>query len=166
MVTQNPLAVDDLIATLFGAGAFQILNASCELGLFPLLYDTPGLTAEEIATKLTLRSRSIQVLLMGTTALRLTSLQDGRYRNATILDALLRDGSWEILRDMVAFEAHVVYEAQADFVDSLRKDENVGLRRFPGQGNDLYHRLQGHPELEQLFYTSVCDPGLGCPTRC
>ncbi|MGH3806141.1 MAG: methyltransferase [Pseudonocardiaceae bacterium] len=150
--TQGPLTRDDLIVTLFGAGAFQILNAGCELGLFSLLCNEPGLTAGEIAGKLALRSRPTQVLLLGTTALRLTSLADGRYRNAALLDESLRDGSWEILRDMVAFEAHIVYQAQADFVESLRQDTNVGLRRFPGQGTDLYHRLAGNPELEALFY--------------
>ncbi|MGH3827080.1 MAG: hypothetical protein ACRDQX_07890 [Pseudonocardiaceae bacterium] len=128
MIPQTPLSVDDLTATLFGAGAFQILNAGCALGLFPLLSDAPGLAAEEIATRLALRSRPVQVLLLGTTALRLTCLRHGRYRNAGIIDESLRDGSWEILRDMVAFEAHIVYEAQADFVDSLRRNENVGLR--------------------------------------
>lgn len=152
MVAQNPLTHDDLTATLFGAAGFQILNAGCELGLFSLLYNTLGLTAEEIATKLMLRSRPTEVLLLGTTALRLTSLHDGRYRNAAILDEFMHDGSWEIILDMVAFEAHIVYEAQADFVDSLQRDDNVGLRRFPGQGNDLYHRLSSDPQLEQLFY--------------
>ncbi|MGH3699163.1 MAG: hypothetical protein ACRDQY_06790, partial [Pseudonocardiaceae bacterium] len=55
--TQGPLTRDDLIVTLFGAGAFQILNAGCELGLFSLLCNEPGLTAGEIAGKLALRSR-------------------------------------------------------------------------------------------------------------
>ncbi|CAM4349107.1 methyltransferase [Nocardiopsis rhodophaea] len=150
--TASPLTRQDLVGTVFGAAAFQALNAGCELGLFALLNGEPGLTEEEIASRLDLRPRPTRILLLATTALRLTSLDGGRYRNAELIDSLFADGTWEIITDMVAFEAHIVYEAQADFTASLRADTNVGLRRFAGEGEDLYHRLAARPDLERLFY--------------
>jgi predicted O-methyltransferase YrrM len=152
VINQNQFTRQDLVGTLFGAAAFQVLNAGSELGLFQLLQNNPDLTGEEIRSKLELQSRATEILLLATTALRLTTIQDGFYRNADLLDEMFRDGSWEIISDIISFEANIVYEAQADFVESLRSNTNLGLRRFAGEGEDLYHRLAASPELEQLFY--------------
>jgi ubiquinone/menaquinone biosynthesis C-methylase UbiE len=59
---------------------------------------------------------------------------------------------WETFTDVVAFEADIVYEGQADLVASLRSNTNVGLRRIRGTGRDLYHRLSENPDLERVFY--------------
>ncbi|GAA4832504.1 methyltransferase [Saccharopolyspora rosea] len=152
MGDSRSLTRQDLTRTLFGAAAFQLLNAGCRLGLFRLLHDEPGLTSEAIGSALRLRRRPTDVLLLGTTALGLTSLAGGGYRNAELLDEMFRDGSWEVLSDIVAFEADIVYEPQADFLASLREDTNVGLRRFAGDEDDLYRRLSNTPALEQLFF--------------
>ncbi|MFE4513376.1 methyltransferase, partial [Kitasatospora sp. NPDC056783] len=56
------------------------------------------------------------------------------------------------MRPGAAFEAHIVYEAQADFTESLRHNTNIGLRRIRGVGRDLYHRFAENPELERVFY--------------
>lgn len=155
MSNDNPLTRQDLVHTLFGAAAFQMLNAGCELGLFELLHRRPGITRERIGDELELRPRPVEVLLLGTTALRLTVLENGGYRNAELIEEIFHTGTWEIISDMVRFEAGIVYEPQADFVDSLRQNTNVGLRRVPGNGDDLYHRLADSPELEQLFYRTM-----------
>ncbi|MBB6174542.1 SAM-dependent methyltransferase [Nocardiopsis mwathae] len=149
---RTPLSRQDLVGTLFGAAAFQALSAGCELGLFTLLNERPGLSEDEVAAGLGLRPRPTRILLLATTALRLTELDGGRYRNAELIDAHFADGTWEIITDMTAFEAHIVYAAQADFTEALRADTNVGLRRFEGEGEDLYHRLAARPDLERLFY--------------
>ncbi|MTD53334.1 methyltransferase domain-containing protein [Amycolatopsis sp. RM579] len=129
-----------------------MLNAGHELGLFRLLAERPELTAGDIAGALGVAPRSADILLLGTTALRLTVFDNGRYRNARLIDAMFADDSWEILGDLITFEDRIVYPAQADFVESLRQNRNVGLRRFPGEGTDLYHRLAEDPALEELFY--------------
>jgi L-tyrosine C(3)-methyltransferase len=149
---EHQLSTDALVGILFGAGAFQLLNAGCELGLFPLLHRSSGLTRDAVARELGLAPRPAQILLLGTTALGLTGQRDGRYRNAALVEDMLRDGTWEIIEDLVTFEARIVYPAQVDFVEALRRDTNVGLRRFPGEGSDLYHRLAATPALERLFY--------------
>ncbi|GAA1385899.1 hypothetical protein GCM10009639_08960 [Kitasatospora putterlickiae] len=145
--------LEDLTPVLFGHAAFQYLNAGCELGLFDLLHDTPDLTKEHVGRELALAARATDILLLGTTALGLTTVrEDGRYRDAPVIEHLFTDGRWPRFTSVVAFEAHIVYEAQADFTASLRENGNVGLRRIRGTGRDLYHRLAENPELERVFY--------------
>lgn len=151
---RNPLTREGFVGILFGAGAFQMLNAACELGLFGLLRhaEDDGLTAPEIADRLRLEARPVQILLLGTTALGLTTCIDGRYRNGDLVDESFRDGSWQIIEDLVAFQAQITAPATLDFTESLRRNTNVGLQRFPGDGTDLYHRLSADSRMEQLFY--------------
>lgn len=146
------LTKEGLAGILFGAGAFQMLNAGCGLGLFRLLHRRPDLSTEDIADTLGLAARPAQILLLGTTALGLTTRTDGGYRNGVVIEELFREGAWDVIEDITEFQDKVTGPASMDFVASLRADSNVGLRRIPGHGHDLYHRLAGDPELEQLFY--------------
>lgn len=59
---------------------------------------------------------------------------------------------WQRFRDTVGFEQHVVYAGQADFTESLRANENVGLRRIPGEAPDLYRRLGESEHLSEVFF--------------
>ncbi|MGW6918979.1 methyltransferase [Kitasatospora sp. NPDC054939] len=152
MANVPPLTHDGLVRILFGSSAFQMLNAGCRLGLFPLLDRSPGLDPEEIGRELGLRPRPVQILLLGTTALGLTVREGDAYRNADLLAAMFADDTWEITADLVEYEERIVRPAEVDFTDSLRADHNVGLRRIAGEGGDLYHRLSADPDLEQLFY--------------
>lgn len=150
------LALPDLVPILFGHAAFQQLNAVCELGLPELLHQHTTLTGEQVAEKLDLPPRSAGVLLLGSTALRLTTrTDDGRYANARVIEEAFADGSWPRLRDIVEFQARIAYAPAADYADSLRKGENVGLRHFPGETRDLYSRLANTPGLEDLFYRGM-----------
>lgn len=146
------LSRTDLVGTLFGAAAFQTLHAGVDLGLFDLLHTRPGIDAEAVRTGLGLAERSGDVLLQAAASLRLVVVADGRYRNADLVEEMIGDTTFDIVRDLVAFEAKIVYPAQQDTVESLRTDSNVGLGRFPGAGDDLYRRIAGIPELEALFY--------------
>jgi len=152
MSNVRPLTHEDLVRVLFGSSAFQVLNAGVKLGLFALLHRHPDLTVEKLAEELRLERRPVQILLLGTSALGFTVRTGDVYRNAALLEGMFKDGSWEIIADLVAFEEAFVLPTQIDFTESLQKNTNVGLRRIPGEGSDLYHRLAGHPELQQLFY--------------
>lgn len=150
---QKPqLSLDDLTPILFGAAAFQHLNAGCELGLFDLLHAKQNLTKAQIAKELNLKPRAIDILLLGTTALRLTENSDGVYRNSSVLTQLQKEETWQIFKDVVAFEQYIVYAGQVDFTASLRENSNVGLRQVPGKGRDLYHRLAENPDMQSVFY--------------
>jgi len=141
-----------LTIVLFGHAAFQYLHAACELGLFEFLRSHPGASREDIAVALDLQPRPADILVFGVTALGLVNAKGGRYRNGKSIDRLFQLGQWHHFFDIVEFEAHIVYEGQADFAESLRADRNVGLRRIPGTGRDLYHRLSENPDLERIFY--------------
>ncbi|RAY12595.1 methyltransferase [Actinomadura craniellae] len=142
----------ELVPILFGHAAFQQLNAACELGLFELLHERGPLGAAEVAEALGLGRRPAGILLLGTTALRLTAVEGGRYRTGPAVAAAFAQGSWPVLRDIVEFQARVSYLPAADFAESLRTGENAGIRHFPGDTRDLYSRLAGVPGLEELFY--------------
>ncbi|WET81653.1 methyltransferase [Amycolatopsis sp. QT-25] len=148
----GPLSMDDLTPILFGHAAFQYLNAGCRLGLFRLLHETPDVPKKQIGIDLGLDERATDVLLLGTTSLRLTSVRNDTYRNASVLNDLFVSGQWEAFTSVVDFESDIVYESQADFVESLRHNTNVGLRRIRGVGRDLYQRLAENPPLERTFY--------------
>lgn len=151
-VQELPASTEALVPVLFGHAAFQHLNAGCELGLFELLDERPGAGSAEIAERLQLSPRPVRVLLIGTTALDLTRRSGEGYANSPMIEDLFRVGMWPLFRDLVEFEARIVYVSHAEYVASLRSDTNAGLRWFPGDEPDLYQRLQHSPELIDLFY--------------
>ncbi|MBO8191487.1 methyltransferase domain-containing protein [Streptomyces oryzae] len=144
--------MDRLSFILFGHAAFQYLNAACELGLLDLLAERGPLSEEEVREQLGLQERACAVLLLGSTALGLTVKDGSGYRVADLVASLRADGTWQKIKDTVAFEQDIVYEGQADFAESLLRNTNVGLRRVPGDQPDLYQRLGGNPRLESVFY--------------
>ncbi|MEU7846049.1 methyltransferase [Micromonospora parva] len=150
--TPPRLDMSGLSAILFGHAAFEYLNAACELGLFELLHDTGELTKPEIAAKLGLEERAGDILMLGCTALGLTVKTAEKYTNAAPITALIDDGDWQRFKDTVAFEQYIVYDGQRELTESLRRNTNVGLARFPGTGRNLYHRLGEDSRLEGVFY--------------
>lgn len=145
-------SMNDLTPILFGASAFQQLNAACELGLFDLLHHRPNLCKEEIGAELELQPRAIDILLLGTTALHLTEKAGTLYNNSRVIDDMVSNGVWQIFKDVVAFEQYICYAGQVDLTESLRSNTNVGLCRVPGSGRDLYRRLSENPHLQKVFY--------------
>jgi ubiquinone/menaquinone biosynthesis C-methylase UbiE len=149
---RRPLDMDGLSWCLFGHGAFQYLNAACELGLFELLTRHGPLSKAEIRSALGLAHRATDILLLGCTSLGLVTKSNGHYAAAGIISRLMHSGDWRRFKDTVAFEQYVVYEGQVDFTESLKANTNVGLRRVRGTGRDLYHRLAENPHMEKVFY--------------
>jgi hypothetical protein len=147
-----PKSAASLVPVLFGHAAFQHLNAACQLGLLELLHECPGVTAAQIAERLALQPRAARILLLGTTSLNLSILLGDRYQNSSAIEDLFADGVWEIFRDLVEFEASIVYLSHSDYVESLKKNTNAGLHWFPGTEPDLYRRLEHSPRLLELFY--------------
>ena len=147
-----PLSMPDFVPILFGHAAFQQLHAASELGLFELLHRRPAAGKPAIAQQLQLSARSVDLLLLGTTSLRLTTTAAGGYRNSAVVEDLFVRGTWPVFRDIIEFQARVAYLPASDYVESLRTGENLGIRHFPGETRDLYTRLANVPGLEELFY--------------
>jgi L-tyrosine C(3)-methyltransferase len=152
MVDHSPLTMQGFVPILFGHAAFQQLNAGRELGLFEFLERFPEVTTGQIAEGIGLGPRATGILLMGTTSLGLTVKKSDRYTNCEIIADAFKNGSWQVLRDIVEFQAKISYIPASDYAESLRTGENVGIRHFPGDTRDLYSRLAHTGGLEQLFY--------------
>jgi SAM-dependent methyltransferase len=148
----SPLDQQDLTLLLFGHAAFQYLRAGIELGLFDKLQQQPGLGRAELRAALELEDRALDILLLGTTALRLIEHSGDGYRNCARISEVFAEGRWDTLRAVIGFEAYVAYAGLVDFTESLRANTNVGLRRIPGTGEDLYHRLPDNPAMNEVFY--------------
>lgn len=146
------LSYDELTQILLGHSAFQFVRAGAELGLFDLLRERPGLSREEIGAALRLQDRALDILLLGTASLRLVHRVNGHYENSPTITHLYDQGLWDTVRAVIGFEAYITYQGLMDFPESLRENSNVGLRRFPGTGPTLYHRLTENPDLSEIFY--------------
>jgi ubiquinone/menaquinone biosynthesis C-methylase UbiE len=142
---------DGLSRLLYGHAAFQYLAAACELNLLDSLAAEPA-TKQEIAARLGLAERAADVLMLGCSSVGLTAQRNGRYEIGAAVKELIAAGDWQRFKDIVAFYQHIVYVPETDFPESLRQNRNVGLRRIPGEGRDLYHRLSEHPQLRRVFY--------------
>ena len=112
----------------------------------------PGWTGRNSATALDLQDRALDILLLGVTALRLVEQREDRYHNNQTISRLFSEGRWEVVTAVIGFEAYINYPGLSDFTESLQENTNVGLRRVPGSGPTLYHRLTGDPELSKVFY--------------
>src|SRR5215213_4780240 len=115
------LSTRELNLILFGHAAFQYLNAGCSFKIFDLLHESP-LTKEEIGEQTGLKTRPLNCLLLGLTSLGLVLKIQDTYRNSLIIESFFRNEMWKIFRDVVRFEADIVYEGQSDFTESLRTD--------------------------------------------
>lgn len=150
--THDSLSMDDLGFLLFSHSAFQYLNAGTTLGLFELLHKSPGLKVNDVMEELKLAYRAARSLLLGCTSLKLVLKEGERYYNSATVGKLFTDNQWDIFYDTVQFEGQICYDGQTDLVESLKQDTNVGLRRVPGEGSDLYHRYAEDEKLQEVFY--------------
>jgi L-tyrosine C(3)-methyltransferase len=148
----QPLDMDGLLLLTFGASAFQILHSAVRRGLLDELAAHPGPTKEVLMEKLGLAQRPADILLLGTTALGLTVKSDGRYYLPEVLADLAETDDWKRYKDVVLFQQVVAYAGSVDFDESLTENRHVGLRRIPGTGPTLYHRLHQNPLMQQAFY--------------
>src|SRR6185295_11374755 len=123
-----------------------------ELGLFTLLVQRPGLTAEEIASELKLEDRAARGLLLGVSALGLIRSSNGEFANSREIESLVTGGWWCEFVDTLRFEARIVYPGQEFMLESLRTNRNQGLQRIAGSGDDLYRRLESNSVLREVFF--------------
>jgi tRNA A58 N-methylase Trm61 len=158
VATNNPtdtLNFDDLVLIAEGHTAFQLLWAGVELGVFSLLAKCPRIGKDEIAKRLSIEAYPTRILLLGLTALRLIFKEGDEYRNSAAAENFLVKDNPENLVDVLGWQAHIVYRGELDFVESLRQGTNVGLRQFPGDGDNLYARLAQDPPLEAVFHRAM-----------
>ena len=152
---KGPLTADELITLMQGQTAFQLLWAGHKLGLFSLLSREPGLARTAIAKRLRLADYPARILLVGLTSLRVIRKIGEGHHNARMTERWLVPERPRSFANVLGWQAEIVYPGLVDFVESLKKNTNVGLRHFPGPGNTLYQRLTKHPKLEKTFQDAM-----------
>jgi tRNA A58 N-methylase Trm61 len=151
----DELDIERLALIAAGHSAFQLLWAGVELNVFDILSKNPGLSKMQIAEKIGLEAQPTRILLTGLTALKLLVKEKDSYRNAAIVQQLLVRDSPQSLVDILGWQALIVYPGEMDFLESLRRNTNIGLGRFPGDENNLYQRLAHDPALEKVFHRAM-----------
>ncbi|MGR6033908.1 MAG: methyltransferase [Candidatus Nitrosoglobus sp.] len=151
----NELDLDSFFLICAGHTAFQLLWAGVELGLYDLLSKNPESSFDEIANSLNLEPQPTRVLLTGLTVLRIIKKNGRQYTNAKLTEQMLVSNKPDSFAPVLGWQRYIVYEGLIDFVDSLRKNDNIGLRRFPGQGDTLYQRLVSDPFRERVFQDAM-----------
>jgi cyclopropane fatty-acyl-phospholipid synthase-like methyltransferase len=71
------------------------------------------------------------------------------------VEQLVVSDSPQSMVDILGWQAHIVYPGEMDFLESLRRNTNVGLSRFPGNETNLYQRLAHDPVLEKVFHRAM-----------
>jgi L-tyrosine C(3)-methyltransferase len=146
MADTRKLDMDRLLLIAGGHSAFQLLWAGVELGTFDHLSREPGMT---------LQLYPCRVLMIGLTALGLVRKQGDQYFNAELTEQMLVKGKPGYAAPILGWQAEIVYPGMGEFVASLKQSTNVGLTRFPGNGQTLYERLASHPAKERIFQSAM-----------
>ncbi|MBW2735779.1 MAG: methyltransferase domain-containing protein [Deltaproteobacteria bacterium] len=148
---------EQLSLIMQGHVAFQMLWAGVELGIFDCLSKRPNLSEDDVGTALGLQPRSARVLLTGLRALQVVEGDASGLRNSIAAEAMLTSHSETSWARALGWQRHIVYPGAMDFVAALKQGTNVGLKHFPGEGDDLYTRLEYDPQLERVFQDAMSD---------
>ncbi len=141
-----------LILILHGAAAFQLLHAGVAFGVFDELHDEGQLSLQKLEKRTGLKKEPLRCLLFGLSSLRLIVKHPNGYSNASCFENVFRRKEWNVFRRVVLLQAQVVYDGQTDYVESLLRNRNVGVRRYPGSGDTIYERLSASVPLQRVFY--------------
>jgi L-tyrosine C(3)-methyltransferase len=154
-IMKDDLDFEGLALYAAGHTAFQLLWAGTQLGVFGLLSKKPRSTHPEIAKEIGLQQQPARILLTGLAALRLIIKEGDHYKNSAIAQQILVPDSPQSMVDVLGWQALIVYPGEIDFLESLKRGTNVGLRRFPGNEDNLYERLAHDPVLEKAFHDAM-----------
>lgn len=145
-----PPEMQQFFELAMGHFKFQFMAGGVECDLFSALAREPGLVRAEIMARTGLEERPCRVLLFGCASVDLVRKEGDRYFNSLIGAMLSKDHPNSQI-DFVVWE-QMRYRGMAWFVESLKKNTNVGVREFPGTGETLYERVAGNPALRPTFH--------------
>lgn len=153
--SDGELDFEGLIFIGCGHTASQLLWAGCEFDLFSLLDRDGPRTREELAAELKIDAQPARILLDGLAAMKVLCKDGERYANSVAAARHLVRGKPECMIATFGWQHHIVYPGLLDFIESLKANRNVGLRRFPGAGETLYQRLANDPATERIFQDAM-----------
>ena len=135
----------------------QTLVSACDLDLFTFLSQHPGAGRGDLERGLGLTEYCTRVLMLAacTTGLVRKEPRTGKYYNSDLAEKVLVKGSPQSMLPFVQFNYKIQQRGSAQLTRSLRESRNAGLDEFPGGGANLYQRLAGNHELENLFHDAM-----------
>jgi ubiquinone/menaquinone biosynthesis C-methylase UbiE len=147
--------IEKLYLVMGGHIFFQTLSAAVDLDLFTLLEKNRRLTLAEITKLLDLQEKPARILLLGLTTLGLIKKSGDAYSNGPVAKRVLVRGVPGNIIPVIEWQHHINYKAIYWFRESIKANENIGLREFKGDEPTLYERLTHHPELEEIFQKAM-----------
>jgi L-tyrosine C(3)-methyltransferase len=133
---------DYLLLIAGGHTAFQLMWAGIELKLFDLLNEKEKLGLADISKALKIEHRPARILLTGLTSIHLLQKEGDFYSNSVNAKEWLVSTTEQSIAKVMGWQRHIVYEGELEFVQALKENRNVGLEKFPGEGENLYQRLR------------------------
>ncbi len=111
----DPNKITDMASAFYASG---VLFAASDLGVFGLLAEHPGATADDVARHGALNPRGTRLLLDACAALDLVVKEDDRYRNAPEASAFLTPGAPGDLSGAIRYnrDVYAAWGRAADFV--------------------------------------------------
>jgi ubiquinone/menaquinone biosynthesis C-methylase UbiE len=131
---------------------FQYLAAAVELDLFTLLARYPGLTRQQLATRLELAETPIRTLLLCLGSVGLVRREGDQYFNSPLAARYLTKDSPENFLARVRMGRVLTYHGMGSFYEALKANTNVGLQHVPGKAPTLYGRIGEDPVLQKVFH--------------
>lgn len=141
----------------YGTTAFELLHAALKFNLFECLETAGAMDVEEVATELGVEHQPARVLLLGLSSLQLLEVIEGKYTNTEMVRRKLLRSSPRFLGPFIDMQSKIVNASMVDFIESIQRNTNVGLRHIEGPGDTLYERLTVHSELQKVFYANMGD---------
>ena len=135
----------------------QTLVSACDLGLFTYLAQHPGATREDLQSGLGLTEYCTRVLMLAacTTGLVRRAPKTDKYYNSGLAEKVLVKSSPQSMLPFVQFNYRIQQRGSNQLTRALKENRNAGLDEFPGEGKNLYQRLAGNHELENLFHEAM-----------
>lgn len=141
---------------LIGAPVFfASLRTACQLNLFGLLKQRPGLTMPEIATALRIQEYPARVLLLTCVTLRLLKKRGDRFYCPRLSASLFDPASPKSAVPYIEWVHHITYRSMFHYAEAVREARAAGLQVFGGTEDNLYGRIAHDPMLEETFHNAM-----------
>jgi L-tyrosine C(3)-methyltransferase len=139
----------------YGHVASALVWSGIDLDLFTLLKKEPGQTRAQLTARLGVKDQPLRMVLMGLTSLGLLVKRGDGYACSPLAAEQLDSESPTSYIPILALQHHVMYPGLFHFAEAVRAGINVGLKEFPGPGDNIYERISVNPALERIFHRSL-----------
>lgn len=146
---------DNLMLVAQGHVAFHCLKAGLELGLFDFLDQQGAQTHAQIMQHLDIQEAPCKILVRALYSLNLLDKQGVAFSNTSMAQKYLTTSGGYKFLDILGWQDKIVYPAIVELKEAICRNKNVGLKHFPGHGDNLYERLSSHKDLELVFQKSM-----------